>query len=287
MCELIAQSKQQAGLSVAAMCQALGISRATYYRWQSEGPLTDRDMALRDQIQRIALEMPFYGYRRMTHELKRRGFSANHKRVLRLMREDNLLFLRNKRWVGTTNSNHPWPVYSNLVPELVVDGLDQLWRVDITYIRAQREFLYLAVVLDAYSRRCIGWALQRSLEAELALAALHMALRERTVCSELVHHSDQGVQYACQAYTQLLKDHQIQISMGRKGNPYDNAQVESFIKTLKYEEVYLFEYQSLAEAKARIGHFLEQVYNRKRLHSALGYVPPVEFEQLCEQPHAA
>jgi len=287
MYEIILQDKKNVGFSVSKMCQTLGVSRAAYYRWTSDLHASDRDIQLRDQIQQIALEMPSYGYRRMTHELKRRGWQVNHKRVLRLMREDNLLCLKNKRWVGTTNSKHQWPVYPNLVPELTIAGLDQLWLADITYIRVQREFFYLAVVLDAFSRRCIGWALQQSLEAKLALAALRMALRERTVGVGLVHHSDQGVQYACQAYTDLLKQYDVRISMSRVGNPYDNAQAESFIKTLKYEEVYLFEYENMAEARVRIGHFLEQVYNQKRLHSALGYVPPAEFEQLCSQPTCA
>jgi transposase InsO family protein len=242
--------------------------------------VSDPDVELRAQIQAIAVEMPAYGYRRITHELRRQGVGVNHKRVLRLMREDNLLCLRTKGFVRTTDSAHDDVVYPNLLPELPVNGLDQLWGADITSVRLQQEFVYLAVLLDAYSRRCIGWALDRSLEAELALAALRMALATRPIRPGLVHHSDRGVQYASHAYTNLLKEHGIRISMSRPGNPYDNAQLESFIKTLKYEEVYLFEYQNLAEARGRIGHFIEEVYNAKRLHSALGYRPPVEFERL-------
>jgi transposase InsO family protein len=237
-------------------------------------------MALRTQIQEIALEMPAYGYRRITHELGRRGVAVNHKQVLRLMREDNLLCLRQRAFVRTTDAAHPFMVYPNLLPELTVTGLDQLWVADITYIRLQQEFVYLAVLLDAYSRRCIGWALERYLEAELALVALRMALAKRPIRPGLVHHSDRGVQYASQAYTNLLKAQGIRISMSRTGNPYDNAQAESFIKTLKYEEIHLFEYQNFAEARGRIGQFIEEVYNEKRLHSALGYRPPAEFERL-------
>jgi putative transposase len=266
-------------LPVTRVCQALLLSRATYYRWRVAGPTPDRDMQLRAQIQEIALEMPAYGYRRITHELRRRGVTVNHKRVVRLMREDNLLCLRTRGFVRTTDSAHTLAVYPNLRPELTVDGLDQLWVADITYVRLPQEFVYLAVLLDAHSRRCIGWALDRSLEAELALAALRMALATRPIRPELVHHSDRGVQYASQAYTTLLKAYGIRISMSRTGNPYDNAQAESFIKTLKYEEVHLFEYQNLAEARGRIGQFIEEVYNEKRLHSALGYRPPAEFER--------
>ena len=232
----------------------------------------------------MTLAWPAYGYRRITAELQRRGQVVNRKRVLHLMREDNLLCLRKRRFVHTTNSDHRLPVYPNLVPELAVTACDQLWVADITYIRLGREFIYLAVVLDAFSRRVIGWALERSLETELALGALRMALEARTVTAGLVHHSDRGVQYASFDYTNLLKEHNIRISMSRRGNAYDNAQAESFMKTLKYEEVYLREYETMTEAHTCIGHFLEVVYNQKRLHSALGYLPPVEFEQRNIQP---
>jgi transposase InsO family protein len=222
---------------------------------------------------------PAYGYRRLTHALRRYGMVANHKRVLRLMREEHLMARRRRRFVRTTDSQHGCPIYPNLVPHLTVSGLDQLWVADITYIRLPREFGYLAVILDAFSRRCIGWALEGSLESDLPVNALRMALRRRRVPPGLVHHSDRGVQYASTTYTELLKAAGIRISMSRRGNPYDNAQAESFIKTLKYEEVYLWEYTDLHDARQHIGYFLEQVYNRQRLHSVLGYRPPAEFEQ--------
>lgn len=262
-----------------ALCQMTGLSRASYYRWGVPQTSIPVEMELRDAMQKIALAFPAYGYRRITAELNRRSFEVNHKRVLRLMRQDNLLCLRRKSFVVTTDSRHSLPVYPNLARNITPTGINQLWVADLTYIRLRAEFIYLAVVLDAFSRRVIGWGLGRTLEAGLALSALTMALRQRRPPAGLVHHSGRGVQYASAGYTGLLQQHQIQISMSRKGNPYDNAACESFMKTLKYEEVYRTEYRDLADAYAQIGEFLERVYNQQRLHSALGYVPPAEFEQ--------
>jgi len=271
------------------LCKLALVHRAGYYRWREAAadadPQTDRDLDLRDEIQRIALEYPSYGWPRITAELKRRGWKANHKRVYRIMREDNLLCLRGRKFfVATTDSNHTRPVYPNMASGMEVKDIDQLWVADITYIRLETEFVYLAVVLDAYSRRVIGWALDRTLETELTLTALQMALELRNPAPGLVHHSDRGVQYASQEYTDLLKGRGITISMRRKGNPYDNAACESYMKTLKYEEVHRQEYRDLTDARASIKHFLERVYNQKRLHSALGYRPPVEFELELQKP---
>jgi len=239
-------------LALERLCRLVNVSRAGYYRWQDGPPAVDRDLDLRDEIQRIALEAPSYGWPRITAELKRRGWEANHKRVYRIMREDNLLCLRRRKFVVTTNSHHSRPVYPNLARGMVLTGIDQLWVADITYIRLEAEFVYLAVMLDAYSRRVIGLALDRTLEDELTLAALRMALQRRIPAPGLVHHSDRGIQYASQDYTDLLKDRRINISISRKGNPYDNAACESFMKTLKYEEVHRQEYRNLAEARASI-----------------------------------
>jgi len=261
------------------MVQLSQISRAGFYRQQAGfARRVDPDMDLRDAIQRIALEMPSYGRPRITRELRNRGWKVNPKRVYRLMREDNLLCVRRRKFVVTTDSAHGLRVYPNLARQMVLTDVDQLWRADITYIRLREEFVFLAVIVDAYSRRVIGWALNRTLETDLPLTALRMALSRRTIGPGLVHHSDRGVQYASQEYTGLLKEHGIVISMSRKGNPWDNAACESFIKTLKYEEVYRNEYRDLADARASMQQFLERIYNRKRLHSALGYVPPAEFE---------
>jgi len=253
------------------------VSRSGFYRFD-ENARPDRDMDLRDAIQRIALEWPSYGRPRITAELRRRGWTVNAKRVHRLLREDNLLCVRKRKFIVTTDSNHGRKVYPNLARGLVLTGVDQLWRADITYVRLREEFVFLAVILDAFSRRVIGWALDRNMEDELTLTALRMALSRRSIQPGLVHHSDRGSQYASKDYTDLLKANQIDISMSRKGNPWDNAACESFMKTLKYEEVLRNEYRDLAEAFASIPEFLEKVYNQKRLHSALGYLPPVEFE---------
>jgi putative transposase len=263
---------------VNALCQMTGLSRAGFYRWRVPRQATPVEMELRDEMQKIAVESPAYGYRRITEELQQRGFTVNHKRVLRMMREDNLLCVRRRAFVVTTDSRHNLPVYPNLAREMKPAAINQLWVADITYIRLRTEFVYLAVVLDAFSRRVIGWALGRTLEAELAVSALRMALIERRPSPGLVHHSDRGVQYASHDYTEMLKQHHTTISMSRKGNPYDNAACESFMKTLKQEEVYRNEYRDFHDARSSIGEFLERVYNRKRLHSALGYVPPAEFE---------
>lgn len=233
---------------------------------------------LRDRVEFIALEFPGYGYRRITHQLRREGLIVNHKRVLRIMRDNSLLQVAKRKWIKTTNSNHRYPVYPNLIKDIVLTGLNQLWVADITYIRLLTGFVYLAVILDAFSRKVIGYCLSKSLDTEMTLRALGMAIFRRKPLPGVIHHSDQGVQYASDEYIQELNKYKFQISMANKGNPFDNAMVESFIKTLKQEEVYLWEYTTFEDAQKRIHFFIEDVYNQKRLHSALGYLPPNEFE---------
>jgi transposase InsO family protein len=273
------RSTTKEGKAVTALCAMTGLNRAGFYRSRLPRQGIPVEMELRDEMQKIALESPSYGYRRITAELQRRNFDVNHKRVLRMMRQDNLLCMRHRAFVITTDSRHGLPVYPNLARDMEPTAVNQLWVADITYIRLREEFVYLSVVLDAYSRRVIGWALGRTLEAELAVSALRMALLSRRPAPGLVHHSDRGVQYASHDYTGLLKDHEITISMSRKGNPYNNAACESFMKTLKYDEVYRNEYRDFEDARSSIGLFLEVVYNRQRLHSALGYRTPVAFEK--------
>ena len=264
-------------------CEVAGVSRAGFYRHLQQTVPKEADLLLRARLQELAVaHHRLRGYRMLTALLRREGQQVNHKRVLRLMREDNLLSLRRRKYVFTTDSTHALPIYPNLARRLKLTGLNQLWVADITFIRLRTEFVYLAVVLDAYSRRVIGWDLGRTLEAGLAIRALQMALRERDwKPEELVHHSDRGVQYASGEYTALLDQSEIQISMSRRGNPYDNARAERFMRTLKQEEVYGTNYLDLEDARSRIGEFLEQVYNRQRLHSALRYLTPEEFERAC------
>jgi transposase InsO family protein len=270
----------QGGLTVERMCRLAGVGRAGYYRhWQASAP-REEETAVRDAVQRAALGHRHYGYRRIAAQLRREGWAVNAKRVLRLMRGDNLLCLRRRAFApATTSSRHGWRVVPNLARGMVLTGLDQLWVADITYIRLREEFAYLAVVLDAFSRRVVGWALERHLQASLALAALAMALAARRPApGSLIHHSDRGVQYACADYAALLAAHDIQPSMSRIANPYDNAKAESFMKTLKHEEVDGRAYRDIDAARAAIGGFIEAVYNSERLHSALGYRPPAEYE---------
>jgi transposase InsO family protein len=273
-------------LSVVGMCSLAGFSRAGYYRAQQVEPKpSQEDLRVRDAMHRVALEWPSYGSRRMSRELRKRGMKVNRKRLQRLMREDNLLCVAKRKFVVTTDSAHPLPVYPNLPPTMNVTGINQLWIADITYIRLEEEFIYLAVILDAFSRRVIGWSLDDTMAESLTLAALQMALNEREAPPGLVHHSDRGVQYAAGAYTQLLKDNGITISMSRKGNPWDNAACESFMKTLKHEEVHRTEYRNLADARTRIGRFLESIYNDRRMHSSLSYLSPSEFERNLTPGH--
>ena len=270
------------------MVELGGVSRASFYRFD-EGTTTrvDRDMDVRDAIQRIALKWPSYGRPRITAELKRQGWHVGPNRVRRLMREDNLLCVRKRKFVVTTDSHHGRKVYPNLARAMELNGINQLWVADITYIRLETEFVYLAVVIDAFSRRVIGWALDRTLEDDLPLGALRMALEQRQPTSGLVHHSDRGSQYASHNYTDLLQAHGCQISMSHKASPWENGGCESWMKTLKYEEVFRQEYRDLGEARTGLKRFIEKVYNQQRLHSALGYRPPAEFEQaLLVQKHA-
>lgn len=286
MIPLITQVTSEADSGARAIKElsaALSVSRSSYYRHRKKKTKAPKvpapEQRRRERIQEIALAMPNYGHRSMTAELERRKLPTGRDRVLRYMREAALLCRRRRAFITTTDSNHDLKVFPNLAKHLAVTEVDQLWVADITYIQLPRGFAYLAVLLDAFSRRVIGWSLDSRMMTELPLAALKMALSTRSVKPGLIHHSDRGKQYAAAAYVSLLVKHQIRCSMSRKGNPYDNPQAERFMRTVKYDEVYLSDYQTLTEARASIRHFIEEVYNRKRLHSALGYLPPVEFER--------
>jgi putative transposase len=270
----------QSHLSVESMCRLAEVSRAGFYRhWQARAPAVEQT-ELRAAIQQIALaHRRNYGYRRITEQLRQQGWAVNRKRVARLMVEDNLLCLRRRSFTVTTDSDHALPVWLNLAGRLELTGIDQLWVADFTYIRLAEQFLYLAVVLDAFSRKVVGWSLGERLDASLAIAALRQAIDLRQPAPGLVHHSDRGVQYASNAYVRLLLEHGIQPSMSRAGNPYDNARCESFMKTLKQEEIYTRQYRDRADLEAHLGDFLERYYNRRRLHSALDYRTPDDFER--------
>jgi putative transposase len=268
-----------AQLPVQRLCALAVVPRSSYYRaGQLKVHQADRNETVLQEIRTICEEMPSYGSPRVTAELRRRGFPVNHKRVSRLMGKANLHRRRKKRFVRTTDSRHHFRVYPNVAKDLVVIRPDQLWRADITYIRLVREFIYLAVILDAFSRRVVGWALARHIDAALTVTALKMAIEQRHVKPGLVHHSDQGVQYACEEYVTVLNNNDFTISMSRKGNPYDNAMAESFMKTLKAEEVYINDYHTITDASRNIEQFIEIVYNTKRLHSSLRYSTPCEKE---------
>lgn len=255
----------------------MNLPKSTYY-YKTVPPQEDHPLIAR--IEALAEEFNRYGYRRMTAQLHREGHRVNHKKVLRIMRERDLLCRLRRRWTRTTNSNHPYPRYPNRLPDLTVTAPNQVWVADITYIRILTAFVYLAVILDLFSRKVIGYALSRSIDTALSLQALKMAIEIRQPRFGIIHHSDQGVQYAAHDYVDTLRAYKFEISMARKGNPYDNAVAESFMKTLKTEEVYLWEYRTVEDVQSRLPYFIEQVYNRKRLHSALGYRPPEEYEKL-------
>ena len=270
----------QGSLSIERMCQIGQVSRASFYRSLKLTAPTEEDMEVRSAIQGIVLEhRRRYGYRRVTAELRRRGLVINHKRVARIMREDNLLAVQPRAFVVTTDSDHELEVYLNLARRMELTGVNQLWVSDITYIRLRNEFVYLAVILDGYSRKVVGWALDRTLAARLAIEALTDAITQRQPPPGLVHHSDRGVQYASSDYVGILKKHQILPSMSRPANPYDNASCESFFKTLKREEIYANQYTDLDHLRANMEEFIQRYYNSCRLHSALGYRSPEEFER--------
>lgn len=277
---MIARIKEEhPELSIERLCELMGVSRSWYYEHPSAEQKARKDVVLRDAIEQIVLEFPGYGYRRVTAALRREGWRVNHKRVLRIMRHESLLCQLKRRFTPTTDSAHSFRRYPNLIEDIELEGPDEGWVADITYVRLPSTFCYLAAILDAYSRKCVGWHLSsRWIDTRLTLSALQMALDSRQPAPGLIHHSDQGVQYASSEYVLRLEEAGAKISMAEVGNPYENAKAESFFRTLKMEEVYLNDYQDFEEAHQNIAQFIEEVYNQKRLHSSLGYLPPVEFE---------
>ena len=278
----------QGTLTIERLCTLAGVSRAGFYRqWRIKEPAAE-EMEVRNAIQEIALaHRRRYGYRRIKVELRKRGMTVNHKRVVRLMRSDNLLALRRRKFVVTTDSRHDLSIFFNLAAQTEVTGPNQVWVADITYIRLQREFVYLAVILDRFSRRVVGWSLERHCQARLTIAALEQAVRERNPPAGLVHHSDRGIQYACKDYVSVLQAHHILPSMSRAGRPQDNATCESFMSTLKREEIYANEYRDMEDLREHVSEFIDSYYNQQRLHSALGYCSPEDFEQQAAQQQNA
>jgi transposase InsO family protein len=260
----------------------MNLPRTSYYYKPKPREISPEDQAIIARIEEVAEDFATYGYRKITAQLRRDGIVVNRKKVQRIMREKGLFVKKIRRFVKTTDSNHPYPVYPNLIKGLNVTEVNQAWVADITYIRIVAAFVYLAVILDLYSRKAIGYAISRSIDTDLSLAALQMAIETRNPRAGLIHHSDQGVQYAAHDYVDVLKSHEINISMSRKGNPYDNAFAESFMKTIKTKEVYLWEYRTLDDVLRRIPYFIEDVYNQKRLHASLDYMPPNEFEAILQ-----
>lgn len=272
-------------VSVNRATELLEVSRSGFYKWFQRSIRPDSgpnlEIQIREEIQNIVIEFSGYGYRRVTIELQNRDYSVKEKIVRKFMKEDNLLCVKRRFRLQTTDSNHGEKIYPNLARGLKVTGINHLWVADITYIQLLKEFVFLAVIIDVFSRRCIGWELSHHIDTDLTLNALRNAFKTRKGddLKSLIHHSDQGVQYASKEYVDCLKRHGILVSMSRKGNPYDNAFAESFIKTLKCEEVYLNEYGTFNDALTNIDRFIEEVYNSKRLHSSIGYKSPISFEK--------